>query len=448
MERNFALSRKYTYDSLNYNQVDRLAFNYDPGPYIREQLKKIYPDESLYYLDDYVGSCIRITETNKAKLLEDLTLVPFEILEAVRNKKASLVIQIYSESGEGFLDRIYNNLIIANHIPSPQVVLLSGSRDYVELSNIKARSLEIDPVRIIIFDFWEVNMKHRFMQDDLPKTSDLNHIITPLLKPEFKKIYFNLNFTWRPHRIALLTSLSSNDLLECGYNSFVGRPIYPLVYFTKNSIKKPLYRIDRKFEKELSNIIPTINEKDVKWFENILHCTNHFKEPLRSQIINGTDVFSSLPLFLDHPLHAIHGRNVNDTRYLLQFIKNSIFSVITETFFSKKDNFDQIGNKHCRFFTEKTYRAIAYKHPFMLVSLPNSLALLRDMGYKTFDGIIDESYDKEEDDTERMLLILKELKRWKDMNINQINDLRKQMIPIVEHNYDHFINKTDYIYQL
>jgi hypothetical protein len=60
--------------------------------------------------------------------------------------------------------------------------------------------------------------------------------------------------------------------------------------------------------------------------------------------------------------------------------------------------------------TEKILRPIACGHPFILASTPGSLAYLRDYGFKTFDGIIDESYDTELDSVKRLNLIIAAMK--------------------------------------
>lgn len=416
---------------------------------ISDSIHKLFKDSKIYFLNHYLGYLIKIPETNKSKLLEDLSLVPAQVLEQVVNKQAFLLVPIHSESGEGFLDRVYKNLIILNKIPSSQVIVLSGSRDYISIANNKAEQYGVDPVKIVIFDFYEYAMKNRLLQDDLPKTDNLQQsIVSPLLKSDFKKIYLNLNYTWRPHRLALITSLYSSNLLDCGYNSFIGKGMNPLINFTVTSNDDQYVKIDNSYESFVRQKLAIKNKHDEIWLENIIHCLNNFDEPLRSTIISGANIIDILPMFLDHPTQALYSKYFTDTRYVLPFIKNSIFSLVTEAFFSKNDPFDFVNNKHCRFFTEKTFRPIAYKHPFILVTMPYSLRLLRDMGYQTFDGIINEDYDKEEDDTKRILMILDEIKRWKNMTVDQINELRKKMIPIVEHNFHVFITRKEYIYVL
>jgi hypothetical protein len=48
---------------------------------------------------------------------------------------------------------------------------------------------------------------------------------------------------------------------------------------------------------------------------------------------------------------------------------------------------------NCTDFSEKTFRPLYYKRPFLLIGSPGQLKYLNDIGYKTFDGIITEDYD-------------------------------------------------------
>lgn len=61
--------------------------------------------------------------------------------------------------------------------------------------------------------------------------------------------------------------------------------------------------------------------------------------------------------------------------------------------------------------TEKTLRPIACGRPFILAATPGSLQYLRSYGIKTFDGLIDETYDTIQDPVLRILAITNEMKR-------------------------------------
>ena len=53
------------------------------------------------------------------------------------------------------------------------------------------------------------------------------------------------------------------------------------------------------------------------------------------------------------------------------------------------------------FLTEKTFKPIRHAQPFVLFAPPGSLALLRELGYHTYDAYMDTSYDAIVDNTDR-----------------------------------------------
>jgi len=82
--------------------------------------------------------------------------------------------------------------------------------------------------------------------------------------------------------------------------------------------------------------------------------------------------------------------SVTDSKYHV----NSYCSIVAETHFDA----DQSGGA---FLTEKTFKPIKHGQMFMIAGPAGSLQQLRDMGYKTFDSVLDNSYDRIEDNTKR-----------------------------------------------
>jgi hypothetical protein len=84
-------------------------------------------------------------------------------------------------------------------------------------------------------------------------------------------------------------------------------------------------------------------------------------------------------------------------------------------------------------FTEKTANCLATGKPFVLVSGEGSLARLQDMGFQTFNSVIDESYDLAKhpyDRIQRLIHSLNELYTSPDKNtlINKLYDLAQSNI--------------------
>jgi hypothetical protein len=90
--------------------------------------------------------------------------------------------------------------------------------------------------------------------------------------------------------------------------------------------------------------------------------------------------------------------------------------------------------------TEKTFKAIALEMPFVLVATAGSLEYLREYGFKTFNGIIDESYDLETDDVVRIEKVVKLLKDLDNLSVEQRQQIHQACLPIVQHNFNHFYN--------
>jgi hypothetical protein len=88
--------------------------------------------------------------------------------------------------------------------------------------------------------------------------------------------------------------------------------------------------------------------------------------------------------------------------------------------------------------TEKTFKAIALEMPFMLIAPAGSLEYMRSYGFRTFEPIIDESYDLETDDVIRIEKVTQQLKEFDNLSIRERQAVHRACLPIVEHNFNHF----------
>jgi hypothetical protein len=93
--------------------------------------------------------------------------------------------------------------------------------------------------------------------------------------------------------------------------------------------------------------------------------------------------------------------------------------------------------------TEKTYKPILCKKPFLILGVPNSLSLLRQNGFKTFHPFINEEYDTIDDFNERKKALVSELKRLNAMPENEFNYILEKCKETVDYNYDLFIRKVE-----
>jgi len=136
---------------------------------------------------------------------------------------------------------------------------------------------------------------------------------------------------------------------------------------------------------------------------------------------------------------------VNITPADTPYHKNSYFSVVTETVYysGKYMHWNDITHAGTTFFSEKIFKPLAYKHPFILVSTPGSLAQLRGFGYQSFAPYIDETYDHIVDDVQRMRAIVHEIQRLCNQTTDDWLEWQRNIAPIVEHNFQWLLAEKD-----
>ena len=113
-----------------------------------------------------------------------------------------------------------------------------------------------------------------------------------------------------------------------------------------------------------------------------------------------------------------------------QLFLDSYMSIVTETSF-------YIDND---FISEKIWKPLYQFHPFIVVGRPHLLKYLRDIGFKTFDWLIDETYDTIEDNDLRMSMIIAEIKKINKLSSYEIHTLIHKNFDILEYNHN-LLNK-------
>lgn len=133
--------------------------------------------------------------------------------------------------------------------------------------------------------------------------------------------------------------------------------------------------------------------------------------------------------------------SVDQVTYLDESIKLSLivpitiynqcaYSIITET-----NAFNEYS-----FFTEKTAKPLLAKRLFVVFTGYNFLHNLRKLGFRTFDNVIDESYDNILDDTRRWTAAFQQVEKLCSMDQETVYT---QIQDTVEHNYQLLMN-TDW----
>lgn len=134
-----------------------------------------------------------------------------------------------------------------------------------------------------------------------------------------------------------------------------------------------------------------------------------------------------LPLRIDYKNHAM----IPNHSFILSAVEQtqeSFCYLVTETCY---------WERKCH-LTEKIFKPIVSRMPFVLVGPAHNLKYLREYGFKTFSPWIDESYDAIEDPVERMQAIGAVMKTICSYSESQLQDMLEDMTLVLEHNYQRF----------
>lgn len=316
---------------------------------------------------------------------------------------------LLSNTHEAFLHvirQVYDNVVRKYNIPPANVTLITGAFS-ADIENEKvAAELGLDKINIEIgMDFeFSAQCDLYYLKNDLKKPFPETLVDKP-----YRTSFLNLNRRWRPHRPLFVAMLKAYGLIDKGLVSFAPSD-------------------DERSWDEMWHVIM---DKVTKSKDTVLAKT---LSKHRDEIINMP------PLYLDTE-ELVTNRAKFSHRNGWMY-SSTYFSLVSEThYFKDEDTYDI-------FFSEKVFKPIAFKHPFILIAPHRSLSALKSLGYKTFDGLIDESYDSEPDDVKRMKMVLEETRRLDSLSGAELSNWLSKAKEICEYNYNVLYNKKVWYHPL
>ena len=135
---------------------------------------------------------------------------------------------------------------------------------------------------------------------------------------------------------------------------------------------------------------------------------------------------ASIPRNIDSWIYPINSKPLD---------VDSFWHVVTETVF-------YYNKLH---LTEKIFKPIVSKQAFMLLAAPGNLAYLKSYGFKTFDSVIDETYDLIQDPDLRTEAVVRQLHWYCNLTPDEKTDIIRQLEPIIDYNFHHFYGEFPHI---
>jgi len=323
--------------------------------------------------------------------------IPKYVLDKIKRNECNLVLHNTGHGQHEAIENIYQEVILKFNLPFDNIIISSESADMHTAGYFISKKLNLPMVNYYLTTEFEGYYSH-YAKNLAVKFNnfELKH---------YDKKFLCLNGYYRRHRAALITMLSGLNLLDKGLISFN----------IKEGGAEP--EDTYNFMKEFFSQIPEVN----------------------SILDNNKDNLLKLKsILLDRPFN--HGENLavvmpeHDT-----YFNDTFFSVVTETNypdFNPIHHTPELPNRVGRLLSEKIFRTIYFKHPFLIVCNPHSLKLLKELGYKTFDSLIDESYDDETDNSIRIYKIAKEIERLCNLSDEEVYNFINQAKYICEHNFE------------
>jgi hypothetical protein len=338
------------------------------------------------------------------------TLLTVEQINQIRTGEASLAITNSHEAFHYIVPILYQTLAIQYDIPPEHIILISESADIASHITIVSSELNMSEFR----SRWVRRFEHDVQVNRLSMGFDGPPIIDgvpgirlpdpiTLESKHYDKKFLCFNRRWRGHRTALVSLLHALDLLKHGHVS-LGRADDNRNWLAASSRNK--YFMDN--HEEALALLSSVEEEMITSFPELY--------------LDSNDLVTNKAL-----LDA-------STNYLYN---ETYFSVVTETLFFIKERPGDYG----RFLSEKTFKPVAMKHPFIIVSTPRFLEKFNELGYKSFRPWINEDYDLENDDATRMMMIIREIERLVNLSAAELEEFLVAMRDICEHNYQLLKNK-------
>lgn len=323
------------------------------------------------------------------------TNMSLHTFNGIRGRNGFLFFDLGSESwlDDSVLDPIHD-YCKQKEIPLKKVILQTSNinaekiyEDYCYRKQLTNGGIQLAPIEYFEWLTSRLNYEHRSAKNQvLPLNTEFSKI---------KKTFFCLNRVQRWHRVNLYLLFNQFNLIDD-------------TYFTMDKVSH-MHTDDANYTENL-------------WRDSIdKSLCERFK--INEQYIE--QIYNKLPLKIDEygepaAMAELYNKTIDP------YYHNSLISVVTETNFANNEIF----------LTEKIFKPILHRHPFILVGAYKTLDHLKTLGYKTFSDFFDESYDDIEDPKERLVKIVeicKDIQGWPD---TKRKTFFYKAMAITNHNYE------------
>lgn len=147
-------------------------------------------------------------------------------------------------------------------------------------------------------------------------------------------------------------------------------------------------------------------QRDYNFNRNGLLLMN-LKKTHRDLLYNKLDLSKLMYSYVGNNIFIDYDIDINKNEWQRYFnpiwYNSTLFSIVAES---------TVSDHEPLFVTEKTFKPMAFSHPFIVFGQSGVLAYLKSQGFETFENIFDESYDNILNVSDRLLKIVDEVNHF------------------------------------
>jgi hypothetical protein len=135
-----------------------------------------------------------------------------------------------------------------------------------------------------------------------------------------------------------------------------------------------------------------------------------------------------LPILLDGIVHRETGLEHDQTNVIF---KRCLFNIVAESS-SQTDP----GVWRSQFISEKTFKAFGLRQIPIWFAVPGLVHNVRQLGFAMFDDLVDHNYDQIQDEHRRLEVVLDQVHRLDQLNLEQCQQIKQSVTDRLNHNYN------------
>lgn len=324
--------------------------------------------------------------------------MPMHLMPLIRMYNGYILIDhsVEAFTNDGHLHSLHGYFSGIHHLPLNKIIYLTGTMNTEELYADYCARYKIPDDHRFRLKIISYPSSHQIFSSNPNVYNDTTEYDTTRVPP---KLFLMWNRRFRRNRVELALLLEKYNLVD---RSFVS--------FNAVDLERPTTTFENAIDmNNLLNRQPSLEltEEIVQRFKN------------------------RLPLVLDGETD-INKMCEDVNRDTKDYYKDSLISLVTETNWELPEVT----------LTEKSFKPIKEKHPFIIAGVAGSLKALKKMGFMTFDEFWSEEYDEIQCPILRMREIGRVIEKIGNWSARDILDFKRKVKPIIDHNFKQMLKSS------